>query len=590
MNLKRLANLFAIALISAATLTACGEDDVIDKDDPTIADDTTDPDKDDPTEPTPDEGTDSSEELKVALLTDYVKDSDTFFFSNGVAINVSQDEETEGYYLFIDSLSFETGEWVEGKDLMAYCDPELRPICVANAAGDKLFFTYADNNTFSITYANANGEMEEHTGIQMPEPAQSTKTGTRASTDTDYLPYLGNGLTVLDTGLSIIEKDWKSTKLNIASLILAFTVDGLTGDMASLALSEIAVNVVKTGALGYAGLVLADIQAVQHAIEWRIKIEIGDVTPRITALEVEGENTVNVSINISNFVANTKSIPLYYVKYWQEVDGKRVGEIHQTGTKEITKEGDIIEPVTNLSSGTYAFQVIVYPSSFISDFIIKIYNFRSNVMRAEFLSLYPKVLQESTEYGFFTLANKEHWYHTQTNMQADINCKTEQDRDELATCQDYGVYILLENGQINFYSTKTGPNNKINFWIPRENYTLDYENYIATASIKMGAYTVKSGSTTRYNEQEVEIVYDEFPSVRVTTKRDGYFEYSMNGALWIDYYITVCDGVSWDSRNNATPPVDYSALGNSFINPYVTATSEIYFDLYLTNGKTITWH
>lgn len=590
MNLKRLANLFAIALISAATLTACGEDDVIEKDDPTIADDTTDPDKDDPNEPTPDEDTDSSEKLKVALLTDYVKDSDTFFFSNGVAINVSQDEETEGYYLFIDSLSFETGEWVEGKDLMAYCDPELRPICVTNAAGDKLFFTYDDNNTFSVTYANANGETKEHTGIQMPEPTQSAKTGTRASTDTDYIFSIGYGINLLDMGRSVISNNLFGAFTSISSLSITTFKGGISSDLFSIGLSYAMIATAEAGALAYIALIAAEASLINSVKNWMIQLEIGDVTPRITALEVEGENTVNVSINFSNVSPNTKSIPLYYVKYWLEVDGKRVGEVHQTGTKEITKEGDIIEPVTNLASGTYAFQVIVYPSSFISDFIIKIYNFRSNVMRAEILSLYPKVLQESTEYGFFTLANKEHWYHTQTNMQADINCKTEQDRDELATCQDYGVYILLEDGQINFYSTKTGPNNKINFWIPRENYTLDYENYIATASIKMGAYTVKSGSTTRYNEQEVEIVYDEFPSVRVTTKRDGYFEYSMNGALWIDYFITVCDGVSWDSRNDATPPVDYSALGNPFINPYVTATSEIYFDLYLTNGKTMTWH
>ena len=79
MNLKRLANLFAIALISAATLTACGEDDVIDNDDQTIVDDTSEPDKDDDDNQGTGEDTDSNEELKVALLTDYVKDSDTFF-------------------------------------------------------------------------------------------------------------------------------------------------------------------------------------------------------------------------------------------------------------------------------------------------------------------------------------------------------------------------------------------------------------------------------------------------------------------------------------------------------------------------------
>ncbi len=586
MNLKRLANLFAIALISAATLTACGEDDVIEKDDPTIADDTTDPDKDDPNEPTPDEDTDSSEELKVVYSPDYVKDSDTFLYSNGIAMNISKDTESEGYYLFIDSLSFETGEWSEEKAFIAQCDPDFRPICATNADGDKIFFTYADNNTYSVTITTASGETKEQTGIQIPEQAQSAKIRSRASTEPNVaLETINNVLDVL----SVVDVLRGGDSNGLVGQMCANKLpEGIPQDLALLGMAAAEAFATRNPA-AFVSLATAYTQLIIDIKNWRVKLEIGDITPRITALEVEGENTVNVSINISNFVANTKSIPLYYVKYWQEVDGKRVGEIHQTGTKEITKEGDIIESVTNLAPGTYAFQVIVYPSSFISDFIIQQYNFRSNVMRAEILSLYPKVLQESTEYGFFTLANKEHWYHTQTNMQADIDCKTEQDRNELATCQDYGVYILLEDGQINFYSTKTGPNNKINFWIPRENYTLDYENYIATASIKMGAYTVKSGSTTRYNEQEVEIVYDEFPSVRVTTKRDGFMEYSMNGALWIDYYITVCDGVSWDSRNNATPPVDYSALGNSFVNQYVTANSEIYFDLYLTNGKTMTW-
>lgn len=493
MNLKRLANLFAIALISAATLTTCGEDDVIEKDAPTIVDD--------PTEPSPDEGTDSSEELKVALLTDYVKDSDTFFFSNGVAINVSQGEETEGYYLFIDSLSFETGEWVEGKDLMAYCDPELRPICVTNAAGDKLFFTYADNNTFSITYANANGKTKEHTGIQMPEPIQPPKVGTRASTDTDYLPYLGNGLAVLDTGLSLITKDWGGVLLNIDSYLITSNLDGLSSDIVSLGLSEVISKIVTTGALGYAGIILADIQAIQHAIEWRVKIEIGDITPRITAVEVEGENTVNVSINISNFVANTKSIPLYYVRYWQEVDGKRVGEILQTGTKTITQGGDIIEQITGFTTGTYAFQVIVYPSSFISGFIIKYYNFRSNVMRKNMTNVFGITLLHASYVRFQTSQDGYINFGIQARYQVSDNIRG----------TDYGVYVRTSNGTPIYNSLKEGvtaimPTNLTSqntyFKLYKESFNIiDETTPTPSTDVILGFYIQDGDKIDHYNEQ-----------------------------------------------------------------------------------------
>lgn len=575
MNLKRLANLFAITLISAATLTACGEDDVIEKDAPTIVDD--------PTEPSPDEGTDSSEELKVALLTDYVKDSDTFFFSNGVAINVSQGEETEGYYLFIDSLSFETGEWVEGKDLMAYCDPELRPICVTNAAGDKLFFTYADNNTFSITYTNANGKTKEHTGIQMPEPTQPAKVGTRASTDTDYLPYLGNGLTVLDTGLSLITKDWGGVLLNIDSYLITSNLDGLSSDIVSLGLSEVISKIVTMGALGYAGIILADIQAIQHAIEWRVKIEIGDITPRITAVEVEGENTVNVSINISNFVANTKSIPLYYVRYWQEVDGKRVGEIRQTGTKTITKEGDIIEPVTNLSSGTYAFQVIVYPSSFISEFIIKTYNFRSNIAQANISPLNFHISEQITRY----CNSGEIGFHTTTNMRVGLEYLNEEDKIILSYCDDYGVYIQ-QGDQVNLYSAnKTLQCNIDALFISRDKYTsLNYDNYTATTTIKMGVYIVRSGLTIYYNTKDVEIIYETNiqPKIQINRLLNGYLGWKVEGGFWIDRYEVICDEITLLQ----VAPFDDDFISEA-LNPYVTKNSNIYFNVYLTNGKKITY-
>lgn len=599
MNLKRLANLFAIALISAATLTACGEDDVIEKDDPTIADDTTDPDKDDPNELPPDEDTDSSEKLKVALLTDYVKDSDTFFFSNGVAINVSQDEETEGYYLFIDSLSFETGEWVEGKDLMAYCDPELRPICVTNAAGDKLFFTYDDNNTFSVTYANANGETKEHTGIQMPEPTQSAKTGTRASTDTDlldYLPYLSDGLTFLDLGINIVKKDLSGVLNNIDAYTGSKLYEGLGGDILSLGFSELSSKLIKTGALGYAGIILADIQAVQHAIEWRIKIEIGDVTPLITAVEVEGENTVNVSINISNFVANTKSIPLYYVKYWQEVDGKRVGEVHQTGTKEITKEGDIIEPVTNLASGTYAFQVIVYPSSFISDFIIKIYNFRSNVMRTEItnMSLYS-IYQNGTAEFLIDINGK----HIDTFMSMTFSWSN----NALSNYTDYGIYLQTGNETpplSKLYSIKRLDHPEETEFgeihtgllcaIPEEYFDLDFKTFTATAKdIKIGLYTKKGEQVTIHEGVTPKITYTKQPYVRIknvamTENRAFEITLDIKGAFWFKEVLAECPGQTY-------------ILGTFDEDPY-PKTGIVDFDLYdytqtgcvvvmLKNGTTI---
>ena len=603
MNLKRLANLFAIALISAATLTACGEDDVIDNDDQTIVDDTSEPDKDDDDNQGTGEDTDSNEELKVALLTDYVKDSDTFFFSNGVAINVSQDEETEGYYLFIDSLSFETGEWVEGKDLMAYCDPEFRPICATNAAGDKLFFTYADNNTFSVTYANANGETKEHTGIQMPEQAQPAKMGSRASTDTDYLDYLGKGLTILDTGLSIIEKDRKSVKLNIASLILAFTVDGLTGDMASLALSEIAVNTVKTGALGYAGLVLADIQAVQHAIEWRIKIEIGDVTTRIAALEVEGENTVNVLINFSNVSPNTKSIPLYYVKYWQEVDGKRVGEVHQTGTKEITKEGDIIEPVTNLAPGTYAFQVVVYPSSFISDFIIKIYNFQSNVMRISTVSfaIKPTITDVSYSPGY-------NWDNERTiNVAVDIKYDMSNNVYRIlnSSYKGYGAYLRMGDQSPQLFAHGSGGvqslpyhDGLMHFSIANDYpyLTLDYNTYEAIAdNIKIGAYAIdKEGEVHYFNEQDLKIIYNYAPNIKVgaTYFAPNSIEFGANvwittmileGALWIEGFEIFNDVFHF-----SPPPGDYLwCYDNNYYNVPSSWLDYVNNDYQIEEGTTV---
>lgn len=450
------------------------------------------------------------EDLQFILVTDYVKDSQTFLLSNGIALNVLEDSVGNGYYLYADSLDFNTGEWSEEKSIAVWCDSDYRPICATNSQNDKIQFFYSDEHTFSLKITDRNNQTKEYTNL--PLPASSRNMQSRVSTGGVDIAGLNYGLGVLDLAMSTAMEDKVGIVSGLISMILPELVpEGIPSDFVSLGLASVSAYFFK-GMTSYVGLALSYAQLLSDIRYWVVRQEIGDITPTISLLTLKDRHSVYVGFHLygTGFSSNTKDFPYYHIKYWQEIDGVKVGQTYKTDFKK-AEEGTWTELVSDLYSGTYAFQVFVYPSSYShSDFLMDVYSFKSNIMRIEVLPLYLSEIEQED----ITFASGE----ATSSMKVSIGTLSESDKAALVQYSDYGIFAKRKKQNPELHSIKGKENTplQIGINIPKKDFTIDYNTYTATTnSVTLGAYVVsKDGTQSLYDEQNVKIIYDKKPYIK----------------------------------------------------------------------------
>lgn len=450
-------------------------------------------------------------EVGVICTPTYVDGADTYLFTNGLAMSVTSDS-LSGYCVLIDSLDLKESVWSESKRVSLYMDSLYRPIVVVGA-DSKLSFEYNSDDSFSVTSYAADGSSKK---TDIP---YSRKAATRASAEPSGLGGLCNGLDMAGIAQDAFGNNGFGHINALANLLTKALPEGLPQDFASLAVSGVLLHpavaeflvsrfgYVAGGPLGWAALLATSFKTVEDFFAWLVEQKIGDCTPRITSVTLEGENSVDVRVEFvgAGFSSAHEDTPMYYIQYWQEVDGKRVGQNKSTVHKE-AKYGFCTEHISGLTGGKYAFQVILYPSSFYT--LRKILNFSSNVMYAEIAPLYlSEVAQKDASYynGLMTVS-----------MKALTAYQSEGDRVVLSYYDEYGVYVQRGSRAKELYSSKANMGNEyyINLDFKKSDMNIETVDFKATPkeSIKFGVYTKDGyGIVKYYDEQVPEISYTDAP-------------------------------------------------------------------------------
>lgn len=450
-------------------------------------------------------------EVGVICTPTYVDGADTYLFTNGLAMSVIRDS-LSGYCVLIDSLDLKESVWSESKRVSLYMDSLYRPI-VAVGADSKLSFDYNSDDSFSVTSYAADGTSKNI------DIAYGQRATTRASAEPSGLGGLCNGLDILGIVQDAFGNNGFGHVNALANLLTKALPEGLPQDFASLAVSGVLLHpavaeflvsrfgYVAGGPLGWAALLATSFKTVEDFFAWLVEQKIGDCTPRITSVTLEGENSVSVRVEFvgAGFSSAHEDTPMYYIQYWKEVDGKRVGQNKTTSHKE-AKYGFFTEYISGLSGGKYAFQVILYPSSFYT--LRNVLNFSSNVMHAEIASLYlSEVAQKDASYynGLLTIS-----------MKALTAYQSEGDRVVLSYYDEYGVYVQRGSRVKELYSSKANMGNEyyINLDFSKSDMDIETVEFKATPkeSIKFGVYTKDGyGIVKYYDEQVPEISYTDAP-------------------------------------------------------------------------------
>ena len=450
-------------------------------------------------------------EVGAICTPTYVDGADTYLFTNGLAMSVIRDS-LSGYCVLIDSLDLKESVWSESKRVSLYMDSLYRPIVVIGA-DSKLSFDYNSDDSFSVTSYAADGTSKNI------DIAYGQRATTRASAEPSGLGGLCNGLDILGIVQDAFGNNGFGHINALTNLLTKALPEGLPQDFASLAVSGVLLHpavaeflvsrfgYVAGGPLGWAALLATSFKTVEDFFAWLVEQKIGDCTPRITSVTLEGENSVDVRVEFvgAGFSSAHEDTPMYYIQYWQEVDGKRVGQNKSTVHKE-AKYGFCTEHISGLTGGKYAFQVILYPSSFYT--LRNVLNFSSNVMHAEIAPLYlSEVAQKDASYYNRLLT---------FSMKALTAYQSEGDRVVLSYYDEYGVYVQRDSRAKELYSSKANMGNEyyINLDFKKSDMNIETVEFKATPkeSIKFGVYTKDGyGIVKYYDEQVPEISYTDAP-------------------------------------------------------------------------------
>ena len=172
-------------------------------------------------------------------------------------------------------------------------------------------------------------------------------------------------------------------------------------------------------------------------------------------------------------------------------------------------------------------------------------------------------------------------------MKAVLDFPSEQDETILSYYDSYGVYYHYDdhvNQREDYISVKENGSNEfyITFDIPREDFSCDYNNFVATCANKITfkTYTIDGwGIKEFYDEQEPKIIYEQKPSLtftsaeitgtnvtnvenvdddeRITYETTYDFSFDILGTFWISSLQMVLGG-GW---NNLWEPLNVSQDG-----------------------------
>ncbi|MBQ7967382.1 MAG: hypothetical protein IJ290_05640 [Bacteroidaceae bacterium] len=449
-------------------------------------------------------------EMEVGFICDpnYAEGADSYLFTNGLAMSVSSDSVL-GYFVLIDSLDLAEAVWTESKRISIHLDSLYRPV-LAVSADSKMLFDYNSDESFSVTsYAN-DGTAKE---VDIPYRQQSA---TRASTRSSGLDGICNGLNILGIAQNGLGGNSFGHVNFLANMFSKALPEGLPQDFASLTLSGISLTprvaaflakqfgYAAGGPLGWAVFVATGIKTVQDLCNWLVEQKIGQCKPGITSVTLAGKNSVDVRVGFISDGLVHDDTPMYYIQYWQEIDGRRV-KVCCTDDKKVEHDFSI-ETISGLTGGKYGFQIILYPSSFYNN--RSVLNFESNIAYKDISPLYlSEVVQEDASYydGLLTISMK-----TVTEYLSD------EDRVVLSHYDDYGVYVQKGTHAKECCSSKVNKSNEyyINLDFKKSDLDINVEDFKCTPleAIKFGVYTKDGfGFVKYYDEQDVEISYTDNP-------------------------------------------------------------------------------
>lgn len=448
----------------------------------------------------------SDEPINVVLSRDYIDDVKSYIFSNGIVLTEKEDS-LQGKIIMLDSLDVVQNQWSDEKSFMIYCDSTYKPFFAKNSQ-NIFYFGYDENrNLIEINATDLDGN------IISPMKANARKNAIlRVSTEGWTTgDDIGAALDLYGTVNTMYNPNRGNIAGTVTSWLAKLLPQGIPQDLVGLTPSLI--EALNGGKAGLLGAILGYIKLIQHIGENRARSLIGDCTPYIKSACKEGNNSAVINVQIAGVSSNTQCTPYYQIRYWQEVDGERTNVTYTTTPVKATNG---THPITigNLHGGRYGFQVLIFPDLFLGyDNLIGLYNFRSNIAYVDIAPLHFKVLeQDYTTYADDCVT---------VSMKAVIDFPSEQDETILSYYDSYGVYVHYNNNvnqREDYYSVKENGSNEfyITLDIPRDEFSCNYSSFIATCSNKITfkTYTIEGwGIKEFYDEQEMELIYDEYPEV-----------------------------------------------------------------------------
>lgn len=535
-------------------------------------------------------GDNNDSEVAVVYSTEYIEDADSYLFSNGYALSVFEESNTENFRLFIDSLDFSTGNWIEEKAMAVLCDQSFRPLVIIDQNNNLFEFEYSDNNTFTLKVTDSNQVESVYHDINIQEYLQS-----KITKSNEILSNIGNTLNIIDIAMTVANRG--DLTLNIASMIVpSLFPEGLPSSFAGLGMSTIGAYFAK-GALGYAGLAVSYFQVIDDLKEWKVRDLIGDIEPFIYSVEPLDQNNVNLQIHFNgDFMLNRKESAVYRINYWKELNGKRVGNIYSTNMQE-AEYGFTTETLFLDTAGNYCFQVVVYPVSYtVSGFLMTFYNVESNIAHLNLSPLYLKNCSVNDDYFF------EDGF-VQYNINLELSYLSDQDEFILSNYDEYGVYGVNGDGSKEYFPVKEngGLEFKLALVADKNKFDINYSDYEAICSAyPIGVYVKDGfGIITCYDEQPVELLYDRRPSVSITdfvqgetvpySDEDGRdlrtyvnYEIVLDGALFVDEIFEYNVG-SFENPGKKVLDIKLSDDSYSYNGSY------LYYSEYSTNEPAYTY-
>lgn len=338
-------------------------------------------------------------EVETFYFPEFLEGADTYMSTDGIVLSVEKDS-ISGYTIFVDSLDLKANQWIDDKALEIYCDPEGKPIIAVFSEGS-ILFQYHNDQTFSFTFTNGDGNMHSYSDLQITSSVRRFNSRTRASVDEDNLTIVSYCYAILELALKTI-MNAEGVKVGVLSLVGNILIDfwganRVIMNMDSSKIGSLAISILASigakSALGYVGVFIAYAQLISNIRDNVVKREIGDITPTIVSVTPEnGRASVQIEFSGDGMSLDKRDIPYYHVCYWEEENGHRVGEKLYTSTK-LVNDQSTLEQISGLSNGTYAFQVYVYPSTYensiFSKFLTTVYSFHSNIARTNIVALAP---------------------------------------------------------------------------------------------------------------------------------------------------------------------------------------------------------